>query len=141
MLTLRHFVTNLIFQKDMPTLEYPEQKPELSPRFRGRHRLKKYEDGRYKCTACMLCATACPAKCIHIEAAEYAEESVEKYPERFDIDLLHCVYCGMCEEACPCDSIYMDTGIYAMSSRDREDSVIDLKKLAEISEDEKERNL
>jgi len=87
------------------TLEWPEQPATYGPRFKGRHFLTKRPDGEVRCTACFLCATACPAECIHIEAGQHDNNSVEKYPVRFEIDILRCVFCGFCEEACPLDAI------------------------------------
>ena len=69
-------------------------------------------DETVQCTACYLCATACPAECIYIEAGEYADKSVEKFPIRYEIDTLRCIYCGYGVEACPCDAIRMDTGTH-----------------------------
>lgn len=140
-ITLRHLVRKLLRRDLAPTLEYPEEKPKIPERWRGRHRLKSYPDGKLKCTACMLCSTACPARCIYIEAEDVDDLAYEKRPRRFEIDLLRCVYCGLCVEACPCDSIYMDTGIYATSCYDREDSVIKIDRLAAPpSDEERERN-
>ncbi len=140
--TFRHLARNLLDRRRLPTLEYPEAKPPIPARWRGRHRLKRYPGGELKCTACMLCSTSCPARCIHIEAEEMPGNPAEKRPARFEIDLLRCVYCGLCVEACPCDSIYMDTGLYALSGYDRDDALIDLARLAgPVSDDEKERNL
>jgi len=110
--TMRHFFVNLFNPKGIPTVQYPEQVIPLpgNARLRTRHRLKVRSDGSPKCVACFLCQTACPAACIHIEAAEYAENFAEKYSAGFDIDLSRCVMCGMCVEACPEDAIAMDTG-------------------------------
>ena len=94
------------------TVQYPEERLSYPATFRGRHRLTLKEDGAAQCTACFLCSTACPADCIYIEAGEYAENSVEKYPTRYEIDTLRCIYCGFCVEACPCDAIRMDTGVH-----------------------------
>lgn len=118
-----HFFTNLFTSKKVVTISYPEQKREISPRWRGRHRLTRREDGFLKCVACYMCETVCPANCIHIEAAEHPDKSIEKYPRIFDIDELRCIYCGLCVEACPKDAIRMDTGIVSLtfSSRDRFD--------------------
>lgn len=107
-LTLGHVLRNLFDPKKMPVIFFPEQKKDLPPATRGRHRLMKREDGSPRCTACMLCATACPAECIHILAAESPDPAIEKFPQKFDIDMLRCVYCGFCVEACPLDAIRMD---------------------------------
>ena len=109
LVTARHFIVNLITQSEITTVQWPEEEKPISPRWRGRHRLNKREDGSTRCTACMLCATVCPSECIHIVAGEYPDKSVEKYPLTYDIDLYRCVYCGMCVEACPCNAILMDT--------------------------------
>ena len=106
-LTFRKMVTNLINPKKMQTLNYPEQKYEYSARFKGNHVLTVKKDGSLRCTACMLCATNCPAQCITITAAEHEDPNVEKYPISYEIDILRCVFCGFCEEACPVDAIRM----------------------------------
>ena len=109
--TMGHFFRNLFNPKGILTIQYPEQPSPLpgNAKFRTRHRLKVRADGSPKCVACFLCQTACPAYCIHIEAAEYPDNTVEKHPAVFDIDLSRCVMCGMCVEACPEDAIAMDT--------------------------------
>lgn len=107
-LTLGHVLHNLFKPKDMPVISFPEEKKDLPPTTRGRHRLMKREDGAPRCTACMLCATACPAECIHILAEESPDPNIEKLPAKFDIDMLRCVYCGFCVDACPLDAIRMD---------------------------------
>jgi len=123
--TGRHLLRNLRHTRAMPTIQYPEQKREYSPRFRGRHRLMKREDGSPRCVACMMCSTVCPADCIAIVAGEHPDPAIEKFPKSFTIDLLRCVYCGLCEEACPCDAIRMDTGIYEIAAACRERFVVD----------------
>ena len=98
--------------KPWATFEYPDEARPYAPRFRGRHRLTLNESGSVRCTACFLCATACPANCIYIEPAEHDDEQIEKFPHRYEIDTLLCIYCGYCVEACPVDAIRMDTGIH-----------------------------
>ena len=98
------------------TVQYPEEQHVPSPNYRGVHRLNKDEQGRVKCVACMLCATACPAHCIDIVGATAPDTwpDREKYCESFVIDELRCIYCGMCEEACPVEAIEL-TGLYDLT--------------------------
>jgi NADH-quinone oxidoreductase subunit I len=93
-------------------IQYPNVRRPYPARYRGRHRLTLYDNGDIKCTSCFLCATACPAKCIYIEASEHEDPNVEKFPKRYEIDTLLCIYCGYCVEACPVDAIRMDTGLH-----------------------------
>jgi NADH-quinone oxidoreductase subunit I len=117
---MRHFFRNIVGKKDVVTIQYPEEERPVSQRWRGRHRLTRRDDGFLKCVACYMCETVCPAKCIHIEAGEHPDFSVEKYPVRFDIDELRCVFCGLCVEACPKQAIRMDTGVIGMAYHSRE---------------------
>ena len=118
--TTRQLVKNMFGKKDVVTNQYPEMPAKYPPRFRGRHRLMRRDDGDVRCVACMMCSTACPANCIHIVAGENDDKSIEKYPISFEIDLLVCIYCGFCEEACPCDAIRMDSGRHPMPSFSRD---------------------
>ena len=121
--TTRHFARNLLLhtlhlfglardRRAAVTVQYPEERKVYPEGYRGAHRLTLKPDRSVRCTACFLCATACPAKCIHIEAGEHPDAQTEKYPVRYEIDTLQCIYCGMCVEACPCDAIRMDTFVH-----------------------------
>ncbi len=105
--TLKKMLSNLFRKKNMLTLNYPEEHYSYGPRFKGNHILTVKKDGAIRCTACMLCATNCPANCIKITASEHDSPEVEKYPISYEIDILRCVFCGYCEEACPVDAIRM----------------------------------
>lgn len=118
-LTMKHFFQNLFSSKKIVTIQYPEENRPVAPRWRGRHRLIMREDGFIKCVACYMCETICPSHCIHIEAGEHPDKSIEKYPVVFDIDELRCVFCGLCVEACPKEAIRMDTGLIAMAYSER----------------------
>src|SRR5881394_2780767 len=105
-ITLRHFF------KKKATIQYPEEKRTFPKVFRGLHVLNRDEEGRERCTACGLCAVACPAEAITMEAAERkpGEEHLykeEKYAAKYEINMLRCIFCGLCEEACPKDAIYL----------------------------------
>ena len=105
-ITLKHFFSKKV------TVQYPEQTRSFSKVFRGLHILNRDEEGRERCTACGLCAVACPAEAITMEAAERKEDEVhlyreEKYAARYEINMLRCIFCGYCEEACPKDAIYL----------------------------------
>lgn len=134
-ITASHFIRNLIFMRRRITIEYPEQKKALPPGYRAEHRLMKREDGEIRCTACMLCATICPAGCIVIEAEEVGDPAVEKRASVFEIDMLRCVFCGLCVEVCPCDAIRMDTGRYEGAGFDRSSLIYGKGKLLDNAPD------
>ena len=128
---LRTTVGHLFTKK--VTEQYPEQEPDLPPNYRGVHRLNRDTEGRVKCVACYMCATACPAHCIDIVAAPapVAWTDREKYPETFVIDELRCIFCGMCEEACPVDAIELTT-LYDLTGLSREQMIYDKEKLLSV---------
>ncbi|WP_394330512.1 NuoI/complex I 23 kDa subunit family protein [Riemerella columbipharyngis] len=105
-ITLKHF-----FKKDS-TIQYPKEVKPRAKVWRGRHVLKRDEEGRERCTACGLCAVACPAEAITMTAAERTKEQKhlyreEKYASTYQINMLRCIFCGMCEDACPKSAIYL----------------------------------
>ncbi len=128
--TMRHFLRNLFGQKDVATIQYPEERREYSERMRGRHILTTRDDGSLRCVACYMCETACPADCITIIAEEDPEATVEweKRPLSFEIDLLRCVFCGYCVDACPKQAIIMSRK-HEMSFITREEAVVGINQL------------
>ena len=102
-------ITGRYLFKTKLTVQYPEEKTPLSPRFRGLHALRRYENGEERCIACKLCEATCPALAITIEAEPRADGS--RRTTRYDIDLFKCIFCGFCEESCPVDSI-VETSVY-----------------------------
>ena len=97
------FLTLKYFFKKKVTINYPYQKTPISPRFKGEHALRLYDNGEERCIACKLCEAICPAQAITIEAQERIDES--RRTTKYDIDMTKCIYCGLCQEACPVDAI------------------------------------
>jgi len=100
--------------KKSPTIRYPEVQREFAPVYRGLHVLKRDDKGAERCTACGLCAVACPAEAITMIAEERkpGEEKLfreEKYAKVYEINMLRCIFCGLCEEACPKEAIFLTT--------------------------------
>jgi len=85
------------------TINYPFEKGQISPRYRGEHALRRYPNGEERCIACKLCEAVCPAQAITIESEERKDGS--RKTTRYDIDMLKCIYCGLCQESCPVDAI------------------------------------
>ncbi len=117
------------------TVKYPEVQREFAPVYRGKHVLKRDEKGAENCTACGLCAVACPAEAITMTAGERkkGEEHLyreEKYAEVYEINMLRCIFCGLCEEACPKEAIFLTDEI-VKTSYEREDFVFGKDKLVE----------
>ena len=126
--TLRGLKTTFARMGEGPkTFQYPEEKVPVYPRFRGRHKLHRFEDtGLEKCVGCSLCAAACPADCIRVVAAENTPENRvsagERYAAVYEINLSRCIFCGYCEVACPFDAITMGHE-YEIADYNREDLV------------------
>lgn len=108
------------------TLQYPDERVDISPRFRGLHEHLRDKHNVEKCVACGLCAKACPSNCIKIEGIE-DEEGVRK-AKTYEIEMLRCIFCGYCEEACPVGAIHLTTN-YEMSALNLEDHFYDKDRL------------
>ena len=138
--TFRHLFVNLFrhtmkalgvkgFPSGAVTIQYPDDPAMLGKRARTRHRLLKRDDGAPRCTACLLCETICPAKCIRITAENAPDVMVEKRAKSFDIDMGMCVFCGYCVEACPVDAIHMDANDVELATYTRKDMIWDMPEL------------
>ena len=128
--TLKHFFSKKV------TIRYPEEKRYLGPVFRGHHILKRDEEGAERCTACGLCAVACPAEAISMVADERkkGEEHLyreEKYASVYEINMLRCIFCGLCEEACPKQAIYLQHDKMVPVFEDRSEVIFGKNKLVE----------
>ena len=124
-------VTGRYFFGKKFTVQYPEQKTPISPRFRGLHALRRYANGEERCIACKLCEAVCPALAITIESEQRADGT--RRTTRYDIDLFKCIYCGFCEEACPVDSI-VETNIFEYHFENLGENIMTKDKLLEIGD-------
>jgi len=129
-ITIKHF-----FMKK-PTIRYPEVRRPMSPVFRGLHVLKRDEEGKERCTACGLCALACPAEAISMTAAERKPDEMglyreEKYAAVYEVNMLRCIFCGLCEEACPKAAVYLQKDTYAPVFLERDEVIYGKDRLVE----------
>lgn len=112
--------------KPKATVQYPEERREQFPRTRWRHVLTSYDSGLERCIGCSLCAGACPARCIYVEAAENTDQERyspgERYAVRYEINMLRCIFCGYCQEACPTGAIVLRKD-FELANYEREDFI------------------
>ena len=124
-LTLKHYKDMMLSrQKTSATIQYPEERREQFARTRWRHVLTRYDNGLEKCIGCSLCAGACPARCIYVQAAENTDDSRfspgERYAVKYEINMLRCIFCGYCQDACPTGAIVLRKD-FELSDYRRED--------------------
>lgn len=125
------YVTGRYFFRRKITVQYPEEKTPISPRFRGLHALRRYANGEERCIACKLCEAVCPALAITIESEQRADGT--RRTTLYDIDLFKCIYCGFCEESCPVDAI-VETGFLEYHMEERGESIMTKSQLMAIGD-------
>ena len=127
-ITLKYFLRKPV------THQFPDEPVEVYPRFRGRHVLKRYDNGLERCIGCSLCAAACPTDCIYVAAAENSDEDRrspgERYAQTYEINMLRCIFCGYCAEACPTEAIVLEHD-FALAEYDRWDAIYTKDRLLE----------
>jgi len=124
-------VTGRYFFARKITVQYPEEKTPMSPRFRGLHAQRRYANGEERCIACKLCEAVCPALAITIDVTE--RDDGTRRTSRYDIDLFKCIYCGFCEEACPVDAI-VETPIFEYHFENRGENIMTKEKLLSVGD-------
>jgi len=134
-LTMSHYIKMLASRnKAGVTIQYPEERREQFPRTRWRHVLTRYDNGLEKCIGCSLCAGACPARCIYVQAAENTDEARfspgERFAVKYEINMLRCIFCGYCQDACPTGAIVLRKD-FELSSYTREDNLFTKEMLLE----------
>jgi len=143
--TIKHYIKSFLFLeliqgmmvtgkylfKRKITLQYPEQKTPISPRFRGLHAQRRYANGEERCIACKLCEAVCPALAITIDVEE--RDDGTRRTSRYDIDLFKCIYCGFCEEACPVDAI-VETDVFEYHFENRGENIMTKDKLLSVGD-------
>jgi len=136
LITIKH-LKNMLLGRTKVTMQYPEEKwdDQMPEHYRGAPALVRDTDGRVRCVACQLCEFICPPRAITIHPGEIPEKDrwrkVEKFPEKFEIDMIRCIYCGLCEEVCPEQAIFLRKD-YAITGLTRAEMVHDKQKLYEL---------